>query len=116
MRLICPVCKSEEINFYMGGQFGKYECKDCGYVGVIVLEKIKRVKKGKMNHRIKVNKNKKLNAILMSVFVAVIIYIIFGAVTSVIKNPFFTRAVTTFATAFLLRTPKAIARSLSDGL
>ena len=23
----------------MGAQFGKYECKDCGYVGVIIIEK-----------------------------------------------------------------------------
>ena len=36
---ICPICKQPSITFYMGGQFGKYECKDCGYVGVIIVEK-----------------------------------------------------------------------------
>ena len=35
---ICPICKHSSITFYMGGQFGKYECKDCGYVGVIIIE------------------------------------------------------------------------------
>ena len=34
----CPKCKSLNITLYMGGKFGKYQCKNCGYVGVIVLE------------------------------------------------------------------------------
>ncbi len=34
----CPQCKSENIDLYMGGQFGKYQCNDCGYVGPVVLE------------------------------------------------------------------------------
>jgi predicted Zn-ribbon and HTH transcriptional regulator len=34
----CPQCKSKNIDLYMGGQFGKYQCKDCGYVGAIVIE------------------------------------------------------------------------------
>ena len=38
MRLKCPSFKSENITHYMGAQFGKYQCKDCGYVGVIVIE------------------------------------------------------------------------------
>jgi len=34
----CPFCRSDQIKFYMGGQFGKYECKKCGYVGALILE------------------------------------------------------------------------------
>ncbi|MDP7181492.1 MAG: hypothetical protein QF486_02845 [Candidatus Woesearchaeota archaeon] len=36
--LQCPVCKSFDITLYMGGQFGKYQCKACGYVGALVIE------------------------------------------------------------------------------
>lgn len=48
MGLKCPSCKSGNIIHYMGGQFGKYECKNCGYIGVIVIEDAnkKRIKKG----------------------------------------------------------------------
>ncbi|MFQ5620914.1 MAG: NAD(P)/FAD-dependent oxidoreductase, partial [Candidatus Nanoarchaeia archaeon] len=35
----CPDCRSTEITLYMGGQFGKYLCKSCGYVGPLILEK-----------------------------------------------------------------------------
>ena len=35
----CPKCNSADITHYMGAQFGKYECKKCGYIGVIVIEK-----------------------------------------------------------------------------
>lgn len=45
MVLKCPECKSEEIVEYMGGQFGKWQCKKCGYVGVIVIEEEKKVTK-----------------------------------------------------------------------
>jgi len=38
MVLKCPKCKSTSITPYMGGQFGKYQCKKCGYVGVIAME------------------------------------------------------------------------------
>ncbi|MBW3012917.1 hypothetical protein KY340_01810 [Candidatus Woesearchaeota archaeon] len=34
----CPVCKSTDVMFYMGGQFGQYKCKNCGYVGALVIE------------------------------------------------------------------------------
>jgi ribosomal protein S27AE len=35
----CPVCKDKNsMAPYMGLQFGKWVCKKCGYVGVIVLE------------------------------------------------------------------------------
>lgn len=44
----CPICKSSDINLYMGGQFGSYECKKCGYVGSLVIEdKVKLDKKSK---------------------------------------------------------------------
>ncbi len=36
-------------------------------------------------------KNKKLTAILIAAFVSISLYAIFGMVTSIIKNPFFTR-------------------------
>jgi len=36
---ICPSCKSFDITFYMGGKFGKYICKKCGYVGPLIIEK-----------------------------------------------------------------------------
>lgn len=38
MVLKCPVCKSEDITTYMGGQFGTYICKKCGYIGPLVIE------------------------------------------------------------------------------
>ncbi len=36
--LVCPVCKSKEIELDTGGYTGKYVCKNCGYVGSFVLE------------------------------------------------------------------------------
>lgn len=36
---LCPICKKDAMTPYMGLQFGKYICKNCGYVGVLVLEK-----------------------------------------------------------------------------
>ena len=36
--LKCPSCKKAGLVLYMGGQFGKYQCKKCGYVGVLVIE------------------------------------------------------------------------------
>ena len=35
---ICPKCKSSDIIFNAGGQTGKYECKNCGYVGAFIIE------------------------------------------------------------------------------
>ena len=35
--LKCPSCKKAGITLYMGGQFGKYQCK-CGYIGSLVIE------------------------------------------------------------------------------
>ena len=37
----CPKCKSENITLSMGGVFGKWECKDCDYLGPIVVEQDK---------------------------------------------------------------------------
>jgi len=33
----CPICKSTNIWLDTGGITGKYKCKDCGYIGAIVL-------------------------------------------------------------------------------
>lgn len=52
MKLKCPLCKSEEINYYMGAQFGKYQCKNCGYVGVLVIEEYEEDTKRKRNKSI----------------------------------------------------------------
>jgi len=35
----CPICGSKNINLFAGGQTGWYECKDCGYVGPLVIDK-----------------------------------------------------------------------------
>lgn len=32
----CPVCKSSDVTLYMGGQFGKYQCKKCSYIGFVI--------------------------------------------------------------------------------
>jgi len=38
--LICPECKSNNVTYYLGGELGyQYRCKDCGYIGALVLEK-----------------------------------------------------------------------------
>jgi len=47
MVLKCPKCKSANITQYMGAQFGKYECKKCGYVGVIVIDEEINISKKK---------------------------------------------------------------------
>lgn len=36
--LVCPVCKSTEIVLDAGGYTGKYKCKNCGYVGSLIIE------------------------------------------------------------------------------
>jgi rubrerythrin len=37
--LICPVCNSRHIYYYLGGYTGyMYRCRDCGYIGAYVLE------------------------------------------------------------------------------
>lgn len=37
---ICPNCRSDQIIFYMGGILGiQYKCKNCGYIGALIIEK-----------------------------------------------------------------------------
>ena len=37
---ICPQCKSYNIILWMGGELGvQYKCKDCGYIGPLIIEK-----------------------------------------------------------------------------
>ncbi len=36
--LVCPVCKSTDVELDTGGVSGKYFCKSCGYIGSYVLE------------------------------------------------------------------------------
>ncbi len=38
----CPMCRKDGMTLYMGFQFGKYICKDCGYVGSLVIEEYKK--------------------------------------------------------------------------
>jgi len=36
---VCPVCGSSELYYEMGGSIGKvYHCKNCNYVGALVVE------------------------------------------------------------------------------
>jgi len=34
----CPKCKSTNIELQIGGFTGMYQCKDCGYIGSLVIE------------------------------------------------------------------------------
>ena len=47
---LCPKCKSNNITLYSGGMFNSYICKDCGYIGSLVLEKLPRFKDGRINY------------------------------------------------------------------
>ena len=39
MMTVCPVCGSSDLYYEAGGSIGKvYHCKDCGYVGALVVE------------------------------------------------------------------------------
>jgi len=42
---ICPKCQSKNIVLDVGGITGKYKCKDCGYVGVLVIHEDVRMPK-----------------------------------------------------------------------
>ncbi len=38
--LVCPVCNSTDVMYYIGGELGyQYRCKNCGYTGAFILEK-----------------------------------------------------------------------------
>lgn len=40
MRVLkCPHCKSSNVTLDTGGQTGKYICKDCNYIGGLIIEK-----------------------------------------------------------------------------
>ena len=34
----CPRCKSTKIEYFAGAITGQYHCKNCGYIGPIILE------------------------------------------------------------------------------
>ncbi|NPV61548.1 MAG: hypothetical protein HPY61_02780 [Methanotrichaceae archaeon] len=39
LKEVCPVCGSSELYYEMGGYTGKiYHCKNCDYVGPLVVE------------------------------------------------------------------------------
>lgn len=42
----CPRCHSDAVTLAVGGQIGKYECKECGYMGPLIIE-AQVVNKGK---------------------------------------------------------------------
>jgi hypothetical protein len=36
---VCPVCGSSNIDYEVGGYIGKvYHCRDCDYMGALILE------------------------------------------------------------------------------
>ena len=38
--LLCPVCSSSNVTYYLGANMGYlYQCKDCGYIGAFIIEK-----------------------------------------------------------------------------
>ncbi len=36
---LCPKCKSDKIELYAAGITGNYRCRNCDYVGPLILEK-----------------------------------------------------------------------------
>jgi len=38
-RQFCPVCREEALKLFIGGQTGQFECKACGYIGPLIVEK-----------------------------------------------------------------------------
>ncbi len=53
--LVCPVCKSTDVELDAGGVSGKYYCKECGYIGSFVLE----MTEGEYEEMIKMEKESK---------------------------------------------------------
>lgn len=38
-REVCPECGSADTHYELGGETGKkYHCKDCGYIGALILQ------------------------------------------------------------------------------
>jgi len=36
---VCPKCESSNIIQWLGGKTGQYKCKNCGYIGALIIEK-----------------------------------------------------------------------------
>jgi len=36
---LCPMCKKSGLKLFAGGQTGQYQCPNCGYIGVLIIEK-----------------------------------------------------------------------------
>ncbi|MBW2991218.1 TFIIB-type zinc ribbon-containing protein [Candidatus Woesearchaeota archaeon] len=48
MRILkCPHCRSTNVTLDTGGQTGKYICKDCKYIGGLIIQKRIKHKKSK---------------------------------------------------------------------
>ncbi|HIG93839.1 MAG: hypothetical protein QT02_C0004G0028 [archaeon GW2011_AR9] len=78
----CPSCKSTKVTLYMGGQFGKYICKNCGYVGNLILEEVRSKPKEKASSKFLLG---------YSLLFSFLFLAFFGIVTFLIPTPFFTR-------------------------
>jgi len=37
MKIYCPNCGSDNIFFVLPQTWSKYECRDCGYIGALVI-------------------------------------------------------------------------------
>ncbi len=38
----CPKCKSADVTSYLPGFLNTYKCKNCGYVGTLIIEMDKK--------------------------------------------------------------------------
>jgi transposase-like protein len=56
--LVCPVCKSTDVELDTGGYTGKYICKECGYVGFAIEVDYEEMKKSEEIKRIYEKKKK----------------------------------------------------------
>lgn len=84
---MCPKCKLENVTLYMGGQFGKYQCKDCGYIGPLILDKHRKIKRKPTRLAI----SYWLSICLPAFVYSIGFFILFGIVTNLIQNKFFIR-------------------------
>ena len=46
----CPSCKSSDVTLQIGFEIGNYQCKNCGYVGSLILDDSKS--KNKMSKEV----------------------------------------------------------------
>ena len=84
MMKICPKCKSEEIILDTGGHTGKYNCKKCGYIGPLIIEKDDISDKNASEEK-DVEENKKNNSWLNSIILVLVIIAILGLILIGIK-------------------------------